>query len=176
MNESSETERETESDADADADLDDMQLSQQQRRFLGHLPATRNELARELDVDPTTISYHRRELDEKGVRLIRDNHTNQWMFAGYQEFKISDSRLPDAPRLSSLQSIVLGFLVSSESIVVCVGLGVTCHDCRPPRPGVDVFCLGYSLVSGVSSADVSLICSQLERRCMAHRDRILPTT
>jgi hypothetical protein len=132
MNESSETGRETESDADAD--LDDMQLSQQQRRFLGHLPATRNELARELDVDPTTISYHRRELDEKGVRLIRDNHTNQWMLAGYQEFKISDSRLPDAPRLSSLQSIILGFLlvVSPLWFVWVLELLVTTTDLSEP--------------------------------------------
>jgi biotin operon repressor len=91
-------------------DLDDMQLSEAQRRFLAYLPADRNELAEELDIAPTTVSYHRKELDKKGVRLVRDGHTGRWMLAGYQEFNISDSRLPDAPRLSSLQSIALGFL------------------------------------------------------------------
>jgi biotin operon repressor len=98
-------------------DLDDMQLSEAQRRFLAYLPADRNELAEELDIAPTTVSYHRKELDKKGVRLVRDGHTGRWMLAGYQEFNVSDSRLPDAPRLSSLQSICFGFLINVTPLV-----------------------------------------------------------
>lgn len=109
MNESAPTDSDPDPDPDT-ADLDAMDLSETQRQFLAYLPATRNELAEHLGLAPTTVSYHRKQLDEKGVRLVRDNHTNRWMLAGYQEFTVSDSRLPDAPRLSSLQSVALGFL------------------------------------------------------------------
>jgi hypothetical protein len=115
-------------------DLEEMQLSEAQRRFLAYLPADRNELAEELDIAPTTVSYHRKELDKKGVRLIRDGHTGRWMLAGYQEFNISDSRLPDAPRLSSIQSICFGFLLITSPLffVWVLEILITTVDLREP--------------------------------------------
>jgi len=67
----------------------DDDLSDMQQRFLAALPATTNELASELGVKPTTIRYHRDELDDKGVRLLKDNRTGRWTLAGHQEFAIN---------------------------------------------------------------------------------------
>jgi len=85
-------------------------LSDVQRRFLAALPATTTELASELGVKPTTIRYHREELDDKGIRLLKDNRTGRWTLAGHHEFTVEDSRLPDAPTLTPLTSVALGFL------------------------------------------------------------------
>jgi len=88
----------------------DDDLSDMQRQFLAALPATTNELAAELEVKPTTVRYHREELDDKGVRLMKDGRSGRWTLAGHQEFTVEDTRLPDAPTLSPLTSVMLGFL------------------------------------------------------------------
>lgn len=103
-----ETSRSTETATEAG---DVPELSDVQKQLLADLPATTSELASALHIQPTTVRYHLNELDSKGVRLIKDNHTSRWMLAGYQYLTVSDSRLPDPPSLSTLQSICLGFLL-----------------------------------------------------------------
>jgi len=90
--------------------MTDDDISDQQEQLLAALPATSNELAAELEIKATTVRYHLEQLDEKGVRLFKDNRTGRWTLAGHQEFVVQDSRLPDAPTLSPLASVGLGFL------------------------------------------------------------------
>lgn len=98
-------------DSDGSADGDMLDLSDMQTRLLAELPATVKELSSALDIKPTTVRYHLNELDEKGVRLLKDNHTNRLVLAGYQHLVVSDNRLPDPPSVSTVQSICLGFLL-----------------------------------------------------------------
>jgi len=105
------TDSDISTDDDDDNDDDVLDLSDTQKQLLAELPATINELSSALSIAPTTVRYHLNELDAKGVRLIKDNHTSRLTLAGYHHLTVSDSRLPDPPSLSTVQSISLGFLL-----------------------------------------------------------------
>lgn len=88
----------------------DVSLSSEQRQLIAKMPATTRELADTLDIKPSTVAYHRKQLDKKGVRLVQDQHTRDWMLAGYQAFTIDDSRLPEIPAISPIKRVGIGLV------------------------------------------------------------------
>ena len=72
---------------------DTPELTDRQREFIAHLPASTSELSRRMGVEPTTVEGYRERLRDKGVGLEYDDDANQWYLA--------DDRAPKLRRIST---------------------------------------------------------------------------
>ena len=72
---------------------DDLELTDRQKEFLYHLPASTPEIAERMRIRPTSVEDFRNAIIKKGVDLTYDADGNQWY--------ISDSRAPRLRRIST---------------------------------------------------------------------------
>jgi len=93
---------------------DTPELTDRQREFIAHLPASTPTLSEALDVAPTTIEGYRQRLREKGVALEYDHAENEWRLT--DDRFVQDDDEPDPSDLTERERFILHHLQTASTL------------------------------------------------------------
>jgi len=96
---------------------DTPELTDRQREFISHLPATTAEIADSMDVAPTTVEGYRDRVANKGVELEFDHSTKRWELTGDVELTSDDGDAvaPDPQQLTERERFIVRKLQTGAS-------------------------------------------------------------
>lgn len=77
-------------------------LTDRQREFLGHLPATTQAIADEMDIAPRSVRDHREAVQDRGIELEYDRTTDVWSLVDEDVDQADVEEGPELPDLSDV--------------------------------------------------------------------------